>query len=109
MPGMQLESARGTKYSPSNNDLLRVDLVVQIVHCAVVLHVDGDLLVRLAVQYCERGPDFDLGLVTRPKEGTDDALLRVISAQVVVEDGEEGDGVDRHFRWRAPRCSDDRS
>ena len=82
--------------------------MVQIVHGAVVLHVDGDLLVRLAVQYRERGPDLNLGLVTRPKESTNDALLRVISAQVVVKDGEEGDGVDRHFRWRAPRCSDDR-
>lgn len=53
---------------PSNDDLLRVHLVVQVVHRVVILHVYRDLLGGLAVQDRERSADLDLaGVSTRAK------------------------------------------
>ena len=62
---------------PSNNNLLGVHLMVQLIHRPVVLHVDRDLLVRLAVKDGEGRSDLDFVLIADAEEGADDAFLAV--------------------------------
>ena len=53
---------------PADDDLLGMHFMVEIVHCAVVLHVDGNLLAGLAVQDSERRPHLDFSVVARAQE-----------------------------------------
>ena len=82
-------------YAPPNDDLLRVDLVVELVHCPVVFHVHRHLLCRFAVQHRERRAYVHFSIIrARPKEGTNDAVLCICPAKIVVQDREEGDWMD---------------
>lgn len=67
----------------------------------MVLHIDGDLLVRLAMENSKGRSDFYFVFIPDAKEGSNDTFLRVGSAEVVVEDGEEGNGVDSDIGWGA--------
>lgn len=65
--------------------------MVQLVHGVVVFHVYCDLFGSLAVKHGESRANLNLPSVrARPEEGTDNSLLRIGPAEVVVEDGEEG-------------------
>jgi hypothetical protein len=90
-------------HRPPHDDFFRIDFVVQLPHCSVVLHIDGHLFVRLAVQNGERISDFDYVVfgASNAEECADNARLGICAAEVVVEDGKEGDWVDRYVR----RCS----
>ena len=89
-------------YAPPNDDLLRVDLVVELVHCPVVLHVHRHLLCRFAVQHRERRAYVHFSIIrARPKKGANDAVLCIRPAQVVVQDREECYWVNRNRSRRA--------
>ena len=68
----------------------------EVEHRAVIIHVDGDLLTRLGMQDRECGTDRDgvIAFIPCAKEGTYDTLLGICAAEIVVEDREEGGGVD---------------
>ena len=71
--------------------------MMQLIHRMVVLHVDRNLLWGLAVQHGEGRPDLDLAIVgAAAEQRTDDALLLVLSSEVVVQDREDGGWVDCH-------------
>ena len=71
----------------------------------MVLHIDGNLLVRLAVQNSKRGSHFYFVFISDTKERSDNPFLGIGAAKVVVEDGEEGDGVDGDIGRGAPMFS----
>lgn len=75
--------------------------MVQLIHRSVVLHIDSDLLVRLAMENSKGRSDFYFVVIADTKESSNDALLGVCAAEVVVEDGEEGNGVDGDIGRRA--------
>lgn len=90
--------------APSNNDLLRVNFVVEIVHRAVVLHVHRDLYLRLAMKDGERRADLYFTIIrTGSKEGSNNAFLSICSAEIVIQDGEEGHWVHRDRGRSAPK------
>lgn len=62
----------------------------------MIFHIHRHLLTRLAMQHCERGLHIhEIAIFgTCAQQGADDAFLGVLATEVVVEDGEEGDGVD---------------
>ena len=96
--GQQLSLAQKVRgsmiISPSYDDFLRVDLVVQFVHGVVVFHVYCDLLGSLAMEHGKRRLDLDLACVrTRAQQGSNNTLLRICSTEVMVEDSEEGYGM----------------
>lgn len=68
-------------------------------HGAVVLHVDGDLLVRLRVEH-RKGMRHAHRRRRRScaKKRPDDAVLPVCATKIVIEDGKQGRGVDRQRR-----------
>ena len=79
---------------PSNDDLLGINLVMQLIHRMMILHVYCNLLGSLTVQHSERGPNFDLASVrARSKQRPNDPLLCISPSEVVVEDGEQGYGM----------------
>lgn len=57
---------------------------MQIEHCPVVVHVDGDLLRGLAMEDRKGIAHFNFIFGARSKEGTDDTLLRVFAPEEVV-------------------------
>lgn len=72
----------------------------------MVLHIHRHLLARLAMQHCEGATHLHRlrlpharGTDAHAQERTDDAVLVVFAPEVVVEDGEEGNGVDRYCCW----------
>lgn len=71
----------------------------------MVLHIDGDLLVRLAVQNGKRGSHFYFVFISDTEEGPNDSFLRIAAAKVVVEDGEKGNRVDGDIGRGAPILS----
>jgi hypothetical protein len=71
----------------------------------VVLHIDGDLLVRLAVQNGERGSHFYFVVISDTEKGPNDSFLGIRAAKVVVEDGEKGNRVDGDTGRGAPILS----
>lgn len=81
-------------------------------HCAVIVHINGDLLAGLRVQHRKSGAHRDrvVALISCTKEGSDDALLGIRAAQVVVEDREESGRVDSNrgspTRSCVKSCSD---
>lgn len=97
------DSSRKRGYSPSNDDFFRIDFVMQLVHHPVVLHVDSDLFAGFAVQDGERSAHFDLGLCARTEQCSNDTVLGIRTAEVMVEDGKQGHRVDRYARWCASR------
>ncbi len=50
-------------HAPSNDDLFRIDLVVKVVHRAMVLHIHCDLHFRLAVKDGKRGANLHFAVV----------------------------------------------
>lgn len=76
-------------------------LVVQLVHRTKIFHVDRDLLARLAVQHREAIVHLDLRLSARPNERSDHTILFIFPSQIVIQDGEERDRMDRDTLDRA--------
>lgn len=91
--------------SPPHDDLLRIDLMMQLIHRSVVLHINRNLLARLAMQHRKRAPHFNglrfayTAATADTEESSDDAILVVLATEVVVQDGEERDGMDGHCCW----------
>lgn len=76
---------------------------MEFVHRPVVVHVHSDLLVRLAVQNRERGPDLDFVIMACTEECANHTILRVGATEVVIKNREKGDGVDCDIGRRASR------
>lgn len=86
-----------TEHAPSDDHILRANALRKLIHGAVVLHVYRNLLASLAVQDGECRANFDFAILRpRPEESSDDTFLSVSAAKIVVEDGKEGDRVDRY-------------
>lgn len=62
----------------------------------MVLHINLNLFLRLVVSNTEAAPDLDFGTVitAHTQKSSDNALLVQVTAERVVEDGEEGLGLD---------------
>lgn len=88
-------------YSPADDNLLRIHLVVQLVHRPMVLHIYSNLFVRLAMENGKGRSDFYLVIIPDTEQSSNDTVLSIGSAEVVVEDGEEGNGVDGDIGRRA--------
>jgi len=72
---------------PPNNDLLRINLMMQLIHRPMILHINRNLLTGLTMQNRERAPHFDcfcFTIAANPEEGTDDPVLVVFATEVVV-------------------------
>jgi len=67
--------------------------MMKVIHRPMIVHINRHLLVRLTVQHSERGSNFNFIIVARPKKRANHSVLAVRSAKVVVEDGEQRDGV----------------
>jgi hypothetical protein len=90
--------------------------MMKVIHRPMIIHINRHLLVRLTVQHSERGSNFDLIIVARPKKRANHSVLAVRSAKVMVEDGEQRDGmncdidrcasVSREFRSVCKKFSD---
>lgn len=67
----------------------------------MIVHIDRHLLARLAMQHRKRGLHIhEIAILgARAQQRSDHAFLVVLAAEVVVEDGEEGDGVDGERAW----------
>jgi hypothetical protein len=65
---------------------------VQGEHLLVVFHIDLDLVLGFGVAHSEGGSDLNFTSILRAcsQQCTDDAFLVGITAQRVVEDGEDG-------------------
>lgn len=85
---------------PTNNDLIRSNLLAELIHVAVVLQVDLNLalLIVFMVRNSKTVLDLDLGLGAGAEKGTDDTVLAIVASEVVVENGEECDGVNVNTR-----------
>jgi hypothetical protein len=94
------------KGAPADYGFFRINTLRKIEHCAMIVHIDGDLLAGLRMQHRERGPHRDcvITFTSCAEEGADDALLRVCAAEVVVQDGEESGRVDGDRRGPAESC-----
>jgi hypothetical protein len=84
---------------PSNDDLLRVDLVVELVHRSVIFHIDSNLLARLAMENSKGRSHFDFVPTANTEKGSNNTFLGLISSKIVVKDGEQGDRVDGDTGW----------
>lgn len=62
----------------------------------MIIHIHRHLLARLAMQHRERSLHiYKIAILgARGQQGSDDTFLGVLTTEVVVEDGEERDGVD---------------
>lgn len=87
--------------SPPHNDLVRVDLLMEVKHRTVVLHVHLNLFRRLVMGHREAVPDLDLAFGTGAEEGSNHSRLFIVASKEVVEDAKESDGVDMHAGERA--------
>lgn len=69
-------------FGPADNGFLRIDTLRKLKHCAVIVHIDGDLLASLRMQHRECGTDRDctIALASRAEKGTDNALLGTCAA-----------------------------
>ena len=77
--------------APSNDNLLRVYFVVEIVHRPVIFHIHRDLLFRLAMEHGKRGANLHLAVIrARSKQSSNYAFLGICPTEVVVQDGEKG-------------------
>lgn len=81
---------------PAEQDLLGVCAKVQLQHLLLVVHVDLDLLLGLGVGDSVAVADLDFCAIfrTNTEQSTDNALLVLGSAERVVEDCENGLGLD---------------
>ena len=72
--------------APANDGLFRIDTLRKIEHCAMIVHIDGDLLAGLRMQDCERGTHRDgvIAFASCAEERANNAFLRVGAAEVVI-------------------------
>ena len=63
--------------SPADDDFLGIYFMMKLVHRPMIIHVDGDLFVRFAVQNSKRGPDFDLRFMASPEKCSNDTFLAI--------------------------------
>jgi hypothetical protein len=90
---------RQSDNAPAENLFLGIDSLGDFEHVSKVVLVDRHLVCGFRVQNGESGPDFDLIFGAKTGEGTDDALLRVFSPEVVVEDRKERAGLKSDGQW----------
>lgn len=90
--------------SPADDNLLRVDFMMQVVHRPVVIHVHRHLLAGLAVKHSKRRADLHPRVCPRTKESSQDPILLVRPSQVMVENREKSHRVDRYTGRCPPAC-----
>jgi hypothetical protein len=94
MPDRQSENA------PAEDMFLWIHSLGDFEHVSKVFLVDRHLVCGFRVQNGEGGPNFDLIVGANAGEGPDDALLRVFSPEVVVEDRKERARLKSHGQGR---------
>lgn len=79
---MRIEQHVYEKCAPADNGFLRIDTLRKLEHCAVIVHIDGDLLTSLRMQHRECGTHRDcvIALASCTKKGTDNPLLGTCAA-----------------------------
>jgi len=72
--------------APADNGFFRIDALRKIEHCAMIVHIDGDLLARLRMQHCECGTHRDgvIALISCAEECANNALLGIGATEVVI-------------------------
>jgi len=80
---------RQSDNAPADDVFLGIHSLRDFEHVSKVFLVDRYLVCSFRVQHSESSPNFDVIVGANAGEGPDDALLRVFSPEVVVEDRKE--------------------